>query len=301
LFATLNKTNATRGGGFPAAPCNGPLGAQAKEHGHHLPLQNDWLLAEYLKGQVLEALDVVVAPTLNYGFYPAFLEYPGSSSLSRTTARDMIVEICRGWHRHGPRRFYVLNTGISTLLPLRDAAALLAEDGILLRFSDEAVLGAVEHAAAWEQQGGTHADEVETSIMLYISPEAVDMRKAVRDCRPHHPGPLTRDRRGAGTYSPTSAWGDPTRATRAKGRTAVEALLAGIFRQIELLRAEALPAWMIIAPRGAAPRDGERPVTGGREDEPYGRPCGSFFDGHSFPGLRKCSTACIPLCIGRCQ
>lgn len=168
-----------------------PLGAQAKEHGHHLPLQNDWLLAEYLKRRVLEALDVVVAPTVNYGFYPAFQEYPGSSSLSRATARDMIVEICRGWHRHGPQRFYVLNTGISTLVPLRDAAALLAEDGIMLHFSDETVLGAVEHAAAWEQQGGTHADEVETSIMLYISPEAVDMGKAVRDCRPHRPGPLT--------------------------------------------------------------------------------------------------------------
>ncbi len=218
-----------------------PLGAQAKEHGHHLPLQNDWLLAEYLKRRVLEALDVVVAPTLNYGFYPAFLEYPGSSSLSRATARDMIVEICRGWALHGPRRFYVLNTGISTLLPLRDAAALLAEEGILLHFSDETVLGAVEHAAQWEQQGGTHADEVETSIMLHIAPEAVDMGKAVHDCRPHRPGPLTRDRRGAGTYSPTGAWGDPTRATRAKGRAAVEALLAGIFRQIEEARCESLP------------------------------------------------------------
>jgi creatinine amidohydrolase len=218
-----------------------PLGAQAKEHGHHLPLQNDWLLAEYLKERVLEAIDVVVAPTLNYGFYPAFLEYPGSSSLSRATARDMIVEICRGWSQHGPRRFYVLNTGISPLLPLGDAAAILAEEGILLRFSDETVLEGVETAAAWEQRGGTHADEVETSIMLHIAPDAVTMARAVPDCRPHRPGPLTRDPRGTGTYSPSGVWGDPTRATRAKGRAAVGALLAGIFRQIELVRVEPLP------------------------------------------------------------
>ncbi len=218
-----------------------PLGAQAKEHGHHLPLQNDWLLAEYLKERVLEALDVVVAPTVNYGFYPAFMEYPGSSSLSRATARDMIVEICRGWSLHGPRRFYVLNTGISPLLPLRDAAAILEEEGILLRFTDEAVLEEVEQAAAWEQRRGTHADEVETSIMLHIAPEEVEMGRAVPDCRQHRPGPLTRDPKGMGTYSPTGSWGDPTRATREKGRTAVEALLAGIFRQIELARSETLP------------------------------------------------------------
>jgi creatinine amidohydrolase len=129
-----------------------------------------------------------------------------------------------------------MNTGISTLLPLRDAAAVLAEEGILLRFSDEEVLSAVESATAWEQHGGTHADEVETSIMLYISPETVEMEKAVADCRPWRPGPLTRDSRGLGTYSPSGTWGDPTRATREKGRAAVEALLAGIFSQIELLR-----------------------------------------------------------------
>ena len=121
-----------------------PLGAQAKEHGLHLPLQNDWLLAEYLKERVLESHDVVVAPTVNYGFYPAFLEYAGSSSLSRATARDMIVEICRGWSQHGPRRFYVLNTGISPLLPLRDAAAILEEEGILLRFTDDTVLAIIK-------------------------------------------------------------------------------------------------------------------------------------------------------------
>ena len=218
-----------------------PLGAQTKEHGLHLPLQNDWLLAEYLKERVLESLDVVVAPTVNYGFYPAFLEYAGSSSLSRATARDMIVEICRSWSQHGPHRFYVLNTGISPLLPLRDAAAILEEDGILLRFTDEAVLEAVEQAAAWEQRRGTHADEVETSIMLHILPGAVEMERAVADCRQHRPGPLTRDPMGKGTYSPTGSWGDPTRATREKGRAAVEALLAGIFRQIELARSEPLP------------------------------------------------------------
>ena|SRR5687768_1973826 len=47
-----------------------PLGAEAKEHGPHLPLNNDWLLAEYFTARVMAATNVVVYPTVNYHFYP---------------------------------------------------------------------------------------------------------------------------------------------------------------------------------------------------------------------------------------
>jgi hypothetical protein len=92
-----------------------PLGAEAKEHGPHLKLKNDWLMAEYLKTRVLEQADVVMAPTINYNFYPAFLEYPGSTSLRLETARDVMINVCRSLAHHGPRRFYIINTGVSTL------------------------------------------------------------------------------------------------------------------------------------------------------------------------------------------
>ena len=39
-----------------------PLGAESKEHGPHLKLKNDFLIAEYLKKRVLESSNVVVAP-----------------------------------------------------------------------------------------------------------------------------------------------------------------------------------------------------------------------------------------------
>jgi len=41
-----------------------PLGAAAKEHGPHLKLKNDWIIAEYLKNRILESSEVVVAPRL---------------------------------------------------------------------------------------------------------------------------------------------------------------------------------------------------------------------------------------------
>ena len=120
-----------------------PLGAEAKEHGPHLKLNNDFVMAEYLKQHVLEQSSAVVTPTVNYSFYPAFVEYPGSTSLRLETARDLIVDICRSLARYGPRHFYVLNTGISTLRALKPAADLLTAGGILLaqKLVDQVIYG----------------------------------------------------------------------------------------------------------------------------------------------------------------
>jgi creatinine amidohydrolase len=211
-----------------------PLGAASKEHGPHLKLSNDWIIAEYLKHRVLDSARVVMAPTVNYSFYPAFVTYPGSTSLTSETARDMIVDICRGLAAFGPRKFYVLNTGVSTVGPLRQAAAILAVDSITMRFTNLSVVLADVEKAVSKQEGGTHADEIETSMMLYMAPSTVDMRKAVKDYHPSK-GRLVRDSTQPGTYSPTGIWGDPTLATREKGERVTEALVAGILKEIREL------------------------------------------------------------------
>lgn len=82
-----------------------PLGAEAKEHGPHLLLKNDLILAEYFQQRVLQEANVVMAPMINYHFYPSFLEYPGSTSLRLSTARDLVVDICRSLAHYGPKKF----------------------------------------------------------------------------------------------------------------------------------------------------------------------------------------------------
>jgi creatinine amidohydrolase len=212
------------------------LGAAAKEHGPHLRLNNDWLMAEYLKKRVLDAADVVVAPTIAYHHYPAFVHYPGSTSLRAETARDMTVQIVRSLAAFGPRRFYVVNTGISTVGPLQQAQEQLASDSIRMAFTNLSILLRDVEREVSQQEGGTHADEIETSMMLYIAPATVDMARAVKDYRPSRGRPLVRDSTMAGTYSPSGTWGDATLATRAKGERVTEALVAGILREIERLR-----------------------------------------------------------------
>jgi creatinine amidohydrolase len=218
-----------------------PLGAAAKEHGPHLQLDNDFLLAEYFAARVLAEADIVLAPTLPYHYYPAFVEYPGSTTLSETTARDVVVDIVASLAAHGPRRFYVLNTGVSTIRPLQAAADVLATRGIVMRFTDIlAIAGPVEEKIR-EQPGGSHADEIETSLMLYIAPETVDMTKAVNDWAPKTKKGFSRTPDGPGHFSPTGVWGDATLATRSKGETLAEAMVVGMLAEIEALRSAPLP------------------------------------------------------------
>jgi creatinine amidohydrolase len=218
-----------------------PIGAASKEHGPHLRLANDSIMADYLRRRVAERTAVVVAPIIGYSYYPAFVEYPGSIHLRLETARDLLVDVVRSLARHGPRRFYALNTGISTLRALAPAAEELARDGILFRYTDLAkALAPIEREVA-EQPGGSHADEIETSIMLYIAPDTVIMARARKDFSPGAGGILTRDPTRPGIYSPTGSWGDPTLATRAKGERITRALVEALLADIEALRTAPLP------------------------------------------------------------
>ncbi len=209
-----------------------PLGAAAKEHGPHLPLGNDAIIADWLAGAVHERLPVVVAPLVNASYYPAFTGYPGSISLRAETARDLLVDICRSLAPFGAARFYVLNTGLSTLAPLAAARAAL---GDALRFDylnlDDALAGLPANLR--EQAWGSHADEIETSLMLYIAPEVVDMSRAVDDGADGD-GRLSRTR-GAGIHSPSGVYGQATLASAAKGEVIARLLLEHVLAQIEAL------------------------------------------------------------------
>jgi amidase len=219
-----------------------PLGAASKEHGPHLTLGNDQILADYEAARVVAARPVALLPTLTYGHYPNFVEYPGTVSISSATQKNAVIEICRSIARFGPRRFYVLNTGVSTQPPLRDAATALAREGILMRFTDPLKAGKAGEDQVRQQRWGTHADEIETSMILYMRPASVRMERAVADGERVGPGPLTRDPRLKNRhYSPSGVFGDPTLATWQKGERVTEATIAAILKDVDDLARTALP------------------------------------------------------------
>jgi creatinine amidohydrolase len=117
-----------------------------------------------------------------------------------------------------------------------------------MRYTD--VLKATEavEKQVCKQEGGTHADEIETSMILYMSPADCDMAKAVKD---YHPGTggLTRDQKKEGmTYSSSGIFGDATLATREKGKIVTEALVDAVVAEIEDLRKASPPAVVPTAP-----------------------------------------------------
>ena len=72
-----------------------PLGAGSKEHGPHLPLATDYLQAEAYAKEIALQRNVIITPIVSYGFYPAFLKYPGSTSINFATATNTVVQIVR--------------------------------------------------------------------------------------------------------------------------------------------------------------------------------------------------------------
>lgn len=219
-----------------------PLGATLKEHGPHLRLDNDLVLAERLADRVCAQADVVRLPALGWHFYPAFTDYPGSVSLRADTARELVVDVVASLARHGARRVYVLNTGLSTKRPLAAAQELLKADGVRLTFLDlGAALSPAEREHA-EQVRGSHADEVETSMMLYLAPERVEMALAEDEASERTPGQrFVRSPDEEGTYSRTGTWGEPTRATRAKGERFVDAVVGAALADLAELAAVGAP------------------------------------------------------------
>jgi len=60
--------------------CNGaaailPVGAGAKQHGLHMPMNTDLIQAEWVAAGIADRIDAVIWPTVSYGCYPAFVDY----------------------------------------------------------------------------------------------------------------------------------------------------------------------------------------------------------------------------------
>ena len=210
-----------------------PIGAGAKEHGFHLPLNTDRIQAEWLAAQIAERIDALIWPTVNYGYYPAFVEYAGSSSLSAPVFEAVIQEITAGIVGFGCRAVFVLDTGVSTLAPVDRALARLNVGNVLhLRIHEGLRYRRAAERLA-EQSHGSHADELETSLMLALAAHVVDMSRAEAspNVKSETPGPLTPSDTSSPNYSRSGSYGDPTLATHAKGEVLLAAMVDDLIEQ----------------------------------------------------------------------
>ena len=211
-----------------------PIGAGAKQHGFHLPMNTDRVQAEWLAGKLAKHIDALIWPTVNYGHYPAFTAYAGSANLSASVFESMVQEIAADILGHGCRAVFVLDTGISTLAPVERALARLDVGKVMhLRIHDGPRYRRAAAELA-EQSHGSHADELETSLMLALAPGHVDMGRAEASpaVKQATPGRLTPTDMTSPNYSRSGSYGDPTLATRAKGEVLLAAMLDDLNEQV---------------------------------------------------------------------
>lgn len=214
-----------------------PIGAGAKEHGFQLPMNTDRIQAEWFAAKIAERVDALIWPTVTYGYYPAFVDYAGSASLSAATFEAVVGEIAAAILAFGCRALLVLDTGISTRAPVDRAIACLdAEKVQHLRIHEGPRYREAATKLA-EQSHGSHADELETSLMLALAPQLVNMSRAEASplASQETKGRLTPSDPSSPNFSRSGSYGDPTLATRAKGEALLTAMVEDLSEQAAAL------------------------------------------------------------------
>lgn len=219
-----------------------PFAAGAKEHGAHLPMNADQVVMEYLADAAVSATDVLIAPPILHGWFPAFRGFSGTEVKEPRVFEEYLYQVALSLTQQGANRIVFLNTGISnaTGLPIaivaREIRVQTGVPTLVISWND---LETVEMEAFTEQREGGHGDEIETSINLFLQPDKVNMDLAVRDYgnRPekdypgYEPGLFSRDPLDP-RYSESGIYGDATLATAEKGERALAIMVAEWLRAL---------------------------------------------------------------------
>lgn len=199
-----------------------PIGGASKEHGRHLPCGTDYYIVDELAKRLVEVSEVIMLPVLSYGYYPAFICWPGSISIKSDTFIQITREILEPFIRLGVKKFLLLDIGVSTQPPLMILSSDLFNEYrvhvALTHFGE--IWGEVKEKIC-EQPTGGHADEAETSLMLAIRPDLVHMERADEEYRKPFPGTIQNNRQVIGIRSqmetPHGIHGNPIPSTKEKG------------------------------------------------------------------------------------
>ena len=217
-----------------------PVGA-VEQHGPHLPLLTDTVLAAGVARRIAEGLDsALLLPAIAYGDAWTAEGWAGTLSLSPDTLRASLIDIGRGLHRMGVRGLVTVNGHFGNREPIGLAARTLSELGLPVLHLDYPHLEALatEHMDSEPAGPGFyHADEVETSMMLALAPDSVRLDRAKPEY-PDFPPLFGSEPMKLSAFNKSGVFGDPRPATAEKGEALIAGIAAESLRLIALWRTE---------------------------------------------------------------
>jgi creatinine amidohydrolase len=196
--------------------CILPIGS-VEQHGPHLPIGTDYILAESFAQAIGQNLDCLVLPVQAYSTCYEHRGKMGSFWMKPETLYRVITDLVTGMRNQGFKRIIILlsHGGIFIAGPvIRELNSLYPDmDVIKLDLVDFYLSDKTsEHLECKEN---LHAGEIESSLLMYLNKDYFRKEKAV-DFIPDVPRsylnnfPLLK-------VSPTGVWGKPSLASRAKG------------------------------------------------------------------------------------
>ena len=202
-----------------------PLGA-TEQHGPHLPLATDTLIADALAARLAARIDGAVAlPALAVGCSSEHLGFPGTLDVTPDTLVAILTDVLRSLARHRVTDAFVFSAHGGNVATLAAALPRLRAAVPELRVTASADLDALTRRLHEEARGfgvspeaaGHHAGEIETSIMLALHPELVRVDELA-------PGHVTPGADAQALFYPdlrrtaaTGTVGDPRGATALRG------------------------------------------------------------------------------------
>ncbi len=190
-----------------------PVGS-TEEHGYHLPLSTDTIIAFELAKVVGERLGILVMPSIPYGVCRHTASYPGTTGVGFDSLRDFVQDILDDLWGKGFKVFYLItgHAGSAHKVALREAGRSLVVKGAEVYVIDPYELKISDLLEEKAPSFPGHADEVETSLMLYLRREFVDEKKIADELPELERFRLTEERPTA-----SGVFGRPTLASREKG------------------------------------------------------------------------------------
>jgi mycofactocin precursor peptide peptidase len=191
----------------------GRLGS-IEQHGPHLPLDTDTVIATAVASELARRLGGRLAPPVSYAASGEHQMFPGTCSIGTDVLRALLVELVRSVRTWADRVVLVNGHG-GNLSALRPAVDQLVAEG---------------HDVAWvacaTEEVDLHAGITETSLMLHLRPASVRLDRAeVGNTKPLREILPTLMAEGMAAVTPNGVLGDPTGATAEHGAAVLEAMV----------------------------------------------------------------------------